>query len=197
MKRKYVTMAGSGLVIAVVILVISSFTGQASPTVQVTPADVLKQVKIIQRAVVEIEQIFNSGMEHAIAQVSVAESVGQKLTKPKLYSPRQIDRPTIGNEKNKTLTDTINGCIEKANAQIKDPDMLTAVLAVLNRKNPSGMFLDYRKQVMRFFEFPNDRRYPDPLSPKQAAWARYIAHKLEYPEPYTIVELYPYGKPQR
>lgn len=202
MTKKWITIGSIISLLVLAFVIIGSFgsSSQAAPTIQVTPAHVLKQVEIIQRAVVEIEQIFNSGMEHSIqadAQVSVAESVGQKLTKPKLYSPRQIDRPTIGNEKNKTLTGTINVCIEKANAQIKDPDMLTAVLAVLNRKNPSGMFLDYRKQVMRFFEFPNDRRYPSPLSPKQAAWARYIAHKLEYPEPYTIVELYPYGKPQR
>lgn len=193
MTKKWITIGSIISLLVLALVIIGSFgsSSQAAPTIQVTPAHVLKQVEIIQRAVVEIEQIFNSGMEVAIkadAQVSVAESVGQKLTKPKLYSPRQIDRPPIGKDKPLVY-------IDEAKKRISDPRELDIMLGLLTWTKGGDFQTSLRKQALAWFRHESSKEKP--LSPKQYAWAGYVTQALKYPDPYTIVELYPYGKPQR
>jgi len=128
-------------------------------------------------------------MQAAIKAKPVASTSVQTAaaSKPALRSPRQIDRPPIGNEKSPLL-------VAKMKVLISDAEVQRILEKLISSKNSSEFVQSLRAQVTDWLQVSeDDRAFDSPLSPKQFAWAAHLMYRSEYPNPKTIKSLYPNG----
>jgi len=175
-KNRLINLSIMGLIIALVVVTLSFVTGATTQ-----PGDVSKDVTIIIEAAKRIEATVNGTIEkeYKLANPALAEK-----GKP-LHSPKQIDRPPIGDEKVKLW-------VVEARKRITDPRELDITIGLLNWKLGGNFHNSLKKQVIDWLDGKSTRQ----LSPKQLAWAGYITQPDLYPDPYTIKELYPNGNPR-
>lgn len=162
-------------VVALVILacVIMSFGLGAETTKNDTA--ILTQIKVIEAALAKIKTTLD------VPKV-------MEVKQSPLFSPRQIDRPAMG-------VDAPLDYIAEANTKISDPRKLDIMLGLLTWSKGGDFQKSLRDQALKWFRGENTKA--EPLSSKQYAWAGFVTQPLKYPDPYTIIELYPNGRPQR
>ena len=87
--------------------------------------------------------------------------------------------------------------VTKAQSDIADPTEKAIIVSLLSTKKTGDFVSSLRDQSISWLDTaPENRSRLSPLSPKQIAWAGYVVSPSTYPYPYSIVELYPDGKPK-
>lgn len=149
----------------------------------------VQQIEILTRQIQELQakiKILTDALED-ICTLAEDKTPAQQATvtqKPVLFSPRQIDRPAIGDEKIAIYT-------AKAKIEIEDEDLETILVDLLTSKNMSDFACSMRKQVQDWLDTPvKDRQFSSPLSPKQTAWAAHLTNPAKYPNPKKSPDFY-------
>lgn len=176
-----------GLVISLIIIASLAFYAIEAKDAEQGPfntAAAMKQIATIEKACAELSMMLEGKPGQSMTAVAQPAVVQQAP----LRSPRQIDRPLIGDQKLQAL-------VAKAKSDVSDLEVqkITIVLLKSNRK---GSFLaDLRAQAIEWLEdHPDFRRNDYPLSPKQVAWAGFLCKVEGYGNPKkTRPDLYPEG----
>jgi hypothetical protein len=138
-------------------------------------ADLQAKIKILTDA---LEDIRTLAMDKTDAQQATVTE------KPTLRSPRQIDRPPIGDEKIAIYT-------AKVKVEIEDENLESILVDLLTSKNMSDFACALRSQLQTWLDTPSkDRQFSSPLSPKQTAWAAHLTNPAKYPNPKKDPDFY-------
>lgn len=160
------------------------------PTVQVEElGDLVQRIEALEKLIVNLNKTIQNLNDYLdqITKMSQGKTAVTQTPVRKLRSPRQIDRTPVREEKTDTL-------ITKAKVALEDELLESICIDLILTKKTSDFVKSIRQQVITWLETPADERsFDTPLSQKQFAWACYILHPADYPNPKTIRELYPNG----
>ena len=181
-RKRITTISIIALSILFVAIMFSFTTGAENGGM--SQAEILKEVGTIKAAISRIE----SGLTGITTPATTPATAPTAPTAPTMQSPRQIDRPPIGDEK-------VRNWIVEAQKMISDPRELNIITGLLTWNKGGDFQNSLKKQAIEWLQGKNTK--PSPLSSKQMAWAGYVTQPEVYPDPYTITELYPYGNPKQ
>ncbi len=195
MKRSfYSTPVIYALLITVAMLVFFNFGmgtyATQAPTVQVEElGDLVQRIESLETEIKNLHktiQILNDFLDQ-ITKMSQGTTVTPTTPARKLRSPRQIDSTPV----REANTDPL---VVKAKIALEDELLETTCIELLHTKKSSDFVKSMRAQVVNWLDTPaEERSFDTPLSQKQFAWALYILHPTDYPNPKTIKSLYPNG----
>ena len=164
----------------------------------------LQRIETLETRIVELSktmQVFSDFLDEIVdalrnptpasavtaAKTPVPSAVPASLFTSKLQSPKQIDRPPVGDQQ-------IQVALAKMKAETSEPVAQRIYEKLLTTKKTGNFIESLKNQVTNYFMMPKDERsFASPLSPKQFAWAAFLVLPSEYPNPKTIRELYPNG----
>ena len=160
------------------------------PTVQVEElGDLVQQIEVLQKIIKDLNKTIQNLNDYLdqITKMSKDNTTVTQTPVRKLRSPKQIDRTPVREEKTDTL-------IAKAKVALEEELLETICIELITTKKTSDFVKSMRQQVIEWLGTAADERtYDTPLSRKQFAWACYILHPADYPNPKTDRDLYPNG----
>lgn len=195
--RKFVTPTIYALVIFTLSLMLSSApVGNAAPEAEVTLQDMatkadisglVEQIQFLEAEVAKLHKQIKALIDVlGNFQTPNTTPIAATTVKPKLRSPRQIDRTPVREEKHEIYLAKI------AVLCADDMDGMGKVYSkLITTPKKSEFVLSLRAQLILWCD--GESSFPTPMSTKQAAWAAYMMVPSEYPNPKTIKELYPTG----